>query len=215
MQQWDSTIKIFCHIYVCLASMIMMFIIDYNILLSFYRDETNLSLEETLKEHFGHFPGLSTVETEDEIFNQINVRRKHIWSDAVRAISKPVFNPLNPIRVTFISESAVDLGGPRREFFSLGLLKAAEDPGIFCGPPEARLFVHSLQSLRNRTFYKVGMFTALSLAHGGPGLTCLSKTVYSYLCFGLQKGKVVCNVQEIPDVTVRKHLQKVCMIVYI
>ena len=182
-------------------------------LLLFYRDEADMSLEETLKEHFRCFPGFST-RGEDESYNQINVRRKHIWGDALRALSKPTFNPLKPVHVNFISESAIDLGGPRREFFSLGLLKATEDPGIFCGPPNARLFVHSLDGLRKQIFYKVGMYTAISLANGGPGLTCLSKTVYSYLCFGLQKRKIVCNVEEIPDVKVRTHLQKVCVVIW-
>ena len=59
------------------------------------------------------------------------------------------------------------------------LLRVAEDAGIFCGPPNARLFVHSLQGLRNQTFYKVGMHAALSLANRGPGLIYLSETVYS------------------------------------
>jgi len=55
------------------------------------------------------------------------------------------------------------------------------------------------------------MFVAVSLAKGGPGLTCLSETVYSNLSYGLQKGKIVCKVDEIPDIKVRTHLEKVCV----
>ena len=35
--------------------------------------------------------------------------------------------------------------------------------------------------------------------------------MYSYLCYGLQKGKIVCKVDEIPDKKVRTHLNKVCV----
>ena len=54
-----------------------------------------------------------------------------------------------------------------------------------------------------------GMFVALSLANGGPGISCLSETVYSYLCYGLQRGKMISKVCDIDDVTVREHLLKV------
>lgn len=85
-----------------------------------------------------------------------------------------------------------------------------EDPGIFCGPASARLFAHNLQGIRKQIFYMAGVFVALSLANGGPALKCLSESVYSYLCYGLQKGKIVSKVDEIYDDKVRTHLLKVC-----
>ena len=78
--------------------------------------------------------------------------------------------------MTFISEAAIDEGGPRREFFTLGLSKMTEDPGIFCGPVSARLFAHNLQGIRKQMFYMAGVFVALSLANGGPALKCLSES---------------------------------------
>lgn len=134
-----------------------------------FRDEATMSLEVTLKAHFNSFPGYLSME-DIESCNFINVRRKHIWDDTLRAFSKPSFDPLNLIRVTFVSEAAIDEGGPRREFFTLGLSKVAEDPRLFCDPATTRLFTHNLQGLRNQTYYKVGMFLALSLANGGPGM---------------------------------------------
>ena len=74
-----------------------------------------------------------------------------------------------------------------------------EDPGIFCGPASARLSAHNLQGIRKQPFYMAGMFVALLLANGGPGLKCLSETVYTYLCYGLQKRNIVSQVYEISD----------------
>ena len=168
--------------------------------------DCDVTMQEILKAHFNSYPGL----VGDDNFNTINVRRNHIWVDALRALSKPSFNPLNPVRVTFISEAAIDEGGPRREFFALGLSKMTEDPAIFCGLANARLFTHNLQGIRKQIFYMAGVFVALSLANGGPALKCLSESVYSYLCYGLQKGKIVSKVDKIYDDKVRTHLVKVC-----
>ena len=69
-------------------------------------------------------PGFQPIEDADyEEFNNIHIRRNHIWSDALRSLSKASFNPLVPIRVTFIGEAGIDEGGPGREFFSLALSK--------------------------------------------------------------------------------------------
>ena len=48
---------------------------------------------------------------------RITVRRKHIWDDYKRARGR-YYSPEKKIKVTFSGESAVDDGGPRREFFS-------------------------------------------------------------------------------------------------
>ena len=38
-----------------------------------------------------------------------------------------------------------------------------------------------------KNIFLSGLFVGLSLANGGPGLACLAKTIYNYLCYGLQK----------------------------
>ena len=131
-----------------------------------------------LKEHFRQYFDLADLE---QSVNSFHVCQNHMWHDALRAISKPVFDPFLPVRVTFIGEPAVDDGEPCREFFSLALMKMSEDTTIFQGPPECRSFVHNMQGLQKRTFFLVGLFVGLSLANGGPGLACLAKTIYNYL----------------------------------
>ena len=175
----------------------------------YFRSESaRISLEEILRKHFNTLPGFHPT-GDIENYNIINMCRNHIWIDALRAISKPAFNPLFPIRVTFISESAIDEGGPSREFFSLVLLKISEDVSIFHENANAKLFTHNVQGLKKRLFFMAGMFVALSLANGGPGLSCLSETVYSYLCYGLQQGTTITKVCDIDDDKVREHLLKV------
>ena len=47
-------------------------------------------------------------------------------------------------------------------------------------------FSCTMFNLTSRKFFYAGMLAAVSLANGGPGLNCLSKTVYTYLCHGLK-----------------------------
>jgi len=53
---------------------------------------------------------------EDTDFQIIRVRRKHLWEDTVRSISKNAFKQNHSLKVHFIGEEAEDEGGPRRKF---------------------------------------------------------------------------------------------------
>ena len=85
--------------------------------------------------------------------NRISVRHNHIWKDAIRAISKPGFNPNEHI---FVGEEAVDEGGPSREFYTLALQMMSQDCSILQGPDHSRFFVHNVEALANRKFYYAG-----------------------------------------------------------
>lgn len=165
----------------------------------------DLNPVKILKEHFNQYFDPTDIEL---AVTSLHVRRNHIWHDALRAISKPAFDPLLPVRVTFIGEPAVDDGGPRREFFSLALMKMSEDTTIFQGSPECRSFVHNMQGVQKRKFFYAGLFVGLSLANGGPGLACLAKTIYSSLCYGLQNGREF-HEEEVPCDEIKGQLHEV------
>ena len=88
------------------------------------------------------------------------------------------------LRIIFIGESAVDDGGPLREFFYLLMKALAQNDMIFCGPAELRMPRHSVVELQKKTFYYVGVIIALSVVHGGPAPQFLSSAVADYLIFG-------------------------------
>lgn len=54
-------------------------------------------------------------ESRTEVFK---CRRDCAWADFIAHRKKPWSDAKNTIVVTFLSEAAVDTGGPRREFFS-------------------------------------------------------------------------------------------------
>ena len=84
-------------------------------------DDSSLTICEILLDHFKQYPSFQLTDEDSTVFNSVHVRRNHVWRDAFRAITKPSFNPTNPVCITFVGKPAVDEGGPRREFFTLAL----------------------------------------------------------------------------------------------
>ena len=84
-----------------------------------------------------------------------------------------------------------------------------EDVTMFHGPPCSKYFVHNVQGVRNRLFYFAGLFVAVSLANGDPGLHCLSEAVYSYMCHGLYLKRLPSKVDDIPDEKMKASMLKV------
>ena len=162
-----------------------------------------------IRDHFTiNYPSLQDT-LSDEV-NRVTIRRNHIWKDAIRALSRPTFDPTLRVRVTFVGEEAVDGGGPCREFFCLALQEIADDGTIFQGPLQSRFLVHNLQALASRKFFYAGMMIAISLANGGPQFACLAEALYVYLCHGFS-GNYAVDVSLIPDHEIQGKLQQVSL----
>ena len=59
------------------------------------------------------------IQSADEDVQRLHIRRSHLLSDALQQFSRKSFDVTKMLKVSFIGESAVDAGGPRREFFYL------------------------------------------------------------------------------------------------
>ena len=120
-------------------------------LLCICRDERSGVMESAnvssvLKENF-------SILMDPEEANRLVIRHKHIWNDAIRALSKYSFDYHKSVQITFVGEEAVDEGGPKREFFHLALKAMADDHTIFQGPSHGHSFVHNVQALAGRKFF--------------------------------------------------------------
>lgn len=68
------------------------------------------SLADVLEEHL-----VLNIHAEDlEDMQRITVRRRAIWKDTVRCLSRPDFVYGRGLRVIFLGEEAIDAGGPLR-----------------------------------------------------------------------------------------------------
>ncbi|XP_014675080.1 PREDICTED: uncharacterized protein LOC106815163 [Priapulus caudatus] len=104
---------------------------------------------------------------------KLRIRRTNLWVDVQRY--GPKLSPQIPIKVEFIGETAVDDGGPRREFFSEIL--AVIDRTMFReGKP-----LPSTIALNNGNFLLAGKLMVMSIVQGGPAPAYLHPTIYAYL----------------------------------
>ena len=77
---------------------------------------------------------------------RISVRRRNVWEDTYEIfdICKSDYNL--PLNIRFTGEEAVDLGGPKREFFSL-LFQGLEQQRIVIGSSPCLTFSHDIFGL--------------------------------------------------------------------
>lgn len=99
---------------------------------------------------------------------RITVRRSNIWEDALRAVKRS-FDERKHIRITFLGESAIDDGGPRREFFMLLMNSIKENNSLLEGHSTHRVLRHNTTALQDELYLCMGKMIALSVVHGGPG----------------------------------------------
>lgn len=117
----------------------------------------------------------------NDTYQRLTVRR---WDDSVRLFTRGICTNKR-FKVTFLGESAVDLGGPRREYFTLLLKAATNHSGLFEGPLEHRIPVH-MSALMEKTYLTVGRMFAASVLQGGPAPTFLAESIAEYLLYGLE-----------------------------
>ena len=99
----------------------------------------------------------------EEDLQLINVRRKYIFEDAMRAFTKSSFTVSKMLKVRFISEQAQDEGGPRREFFCQLMKEALQQPTLFIGWPDHVIPVHNITAVSENKFYVIGKMIATSI----------------------------------------------------
>ena len=136
----------------------------------------------------------------------LQVRRKHIWKDSLCAFKQRGFTPRKWLKIEFVGESAIDEGGPRREYFRLGMQELQRNYALFQGALGKRVPSQNLQLLSNKEYRDVGRFFAMSILQGGPSPQFLSPTVAHYLLQGDEGLQP--EISEIPDSEIRAKVQK-------
>lgn len=144
---------------------------------------------------------------DEEDYQRIYIRRNNLFSDALRAFSKPGFNVSKMLKVVFIGEASVDEGGPRREFFQLLMKEAFTASGLFAGWPNNAVPVHNVQAVTSNRYYIVGKMIATCLVQGGQPPVCFAPAVVDFLVYN----EIRCDptLDDVYDFSVRQKLEKV------
>ena len=123
----------------------------------------------------GHTKKL-TISEDDDLVEEAIVHYKH-----------PSFNPLSPIRISFMDQPAIDTGGVTRQFFTDVLRRIAHQGALqlFVGGSERLRLAYSPQVLPVMKI--LGTLIGHSLLHEGPGFPYLAPFVYWYIATGSEE----------------------------
>ncbi len=114
-------------------------------------------MSDILKEHFSITIGLLTDERQ-----KVVVRRRHVWEDLKRSLSRSTFKECIGLDVTFVGEPAVDVGGPLRELFCLVWQALRQNGNLFAGDENARVLAHNIVALQQNEYEMVGRYSKVS-----------------------------------------------------
>ncbi|KAF6035865.1 HECTD2 [Bugula neritina] len=105
----------------------------------------------------------------DNLFLNLNVRRKHIVSDSLVEIAKHKFDLKKKLKVTFVGEPGLDLGGLTKEWFLI-LLRDLFRPeyGMFVYTKSADTYWFSLHNrdAKLKEFNLIGVLMGLAVYNG-------------------------------------------------
>ena len=164
--------------------------------------QANITLREILH-------NLSSVIRDTET-SKFNISRNHIWEGAKRALNRTSFDPKIRISVEFtddmgISEGAIDLGGPGKEFLTI-VTDRLLNFHMFVGDAFSKFLSLNARSLEDGEYHLAGQIFALSFVHGGPTLKCLSDVCYNGIVKGVKNMNA--SVNDVCDYDLRISLEK-------
>ena len=121
-------------------------------------------------------------------------------------MQKPSFNASIGLVVKFISEDAIDAGGPTREYFRLLWQAVCKDSSIFVGPDDSRGLSHNTLALTNRIYFTVGRCISMALMYGGSAPHFFCDAMASYVLDEPLNGS---HVRDIAEVDVQEKIRNV------
>ena len=118
------------------------------------------------------------------------------------------FAPQNKVSVKFCDdiarpEGAVDLGGPKREFFTL-VLEWIVNSQIFSGTEKNKFLSCNATCHLNDYYFYARQIIALSMVHGGPAIRCFSPALYHFLVHSVCSASV--DISNVYDPELRNYL---------
>ena len=159
-----------------------------------------IALKHAIQQH--QRSTMTSIDEED--VQRINVRRNLLFHDSFRQFSKDSFEVA---KFKFLGESAIDDGGPRREYFKLLLNAIGSKSDLFHGYPCHVVPCHNVDAVEQKKYFVVGKMIATAIVQGGQPPVYFAGAVADFLVFDSVKSPV--DVEDIPNFEIRQSLEKV------
>lgn len=147
---------------------------------------------------------------------RVTVDDNKVILDALPIYKSPTFDPVCPVTVQFQNQPAVDVGGPKREFYTRLFVNIAKADGglnlvLFEGPDGRLMPKYSATIIvYSGILTVVGKMIAHSIVQCGIGFPFLSPAAYWYIVSGdIARAVGYCNISDVRDIEVAQLIQKV------
>ena len=117
---------------------------------------------------------------------RVEIDPSDLVADAIAFYKGPTFDPDRPVRVTFVSQPALDSGGVRRQFYNdlFFQLVTENQFKLFQGTNNRVLFHYDQTAIGCGLFKTLGQMIAHSICQGCAGFPYLAPAMYYYLTSG-------------------------------
>lgn len=139
-------------------------------------------------------------------FNRMQVS---VLRQLMTLFKDPKFDLKKDPDVSFVGEMGADLGGPKREFFSIALKSLTKvDPlynlQLFGGADDHLVPLYGVDALSEGCFEMAGKLIAYSVLHSCDGFIGMSPAVIEYLCTGsLEKAGIKVTIEDLYDIDLK------------
>ena len=131
----------------------------------------------------------------------LSIRRRQIFGDTLKKISRCLTNGLCSLKIDFIGEDENDFGGPTRAFFSEFFQSTVGR--LVHGREMSYCFLHDSVGTLKEHFKSFGQIVALAIAHGCHGPRFFSKTLLGYLV----NDQFKTDISDMPDFDLKNKLE--------
>ena len=147
-------------------------------------DEVIMDISDILQQ-------LASANIENEKISKFNICRSNICDGIFREMTRKSFSPNKKLSVKFtddvgLSEGAVDIGGPMREFFTLSH-EAILSSKLFCRQEHSWLLSYDAKALKHDEYVMAGQLISMALVHAGVAPRCFSPVLFDSLIKGHAK----------------------------
>ncbi|CAB3995037.1 G2 M phase-specific E3 ubiquitin- ligase-like, partial [Paramuricea clavata] len=154
-------------------------------------DENSPNDDEAVMDVSDILQQLASANIENEKISKFNICRSNICDGIFRGMTRKSFSPNKKLSVKFtddvgLSEGAVDMGGPMREFFTLSL-EAILSSKLFCWQEHSRLLSYDAKALKHDEYVMAGQLISMALVHAGVAPRCFSPVLFDSLIKGHAK----------------------------
>jgi len=145
---------------------------------------------------------------------RVTVDENRVILDALPIYKSAKLDPVSPVTVQFQNQPAVNVGGPKREFYTRLFNEIAKADGglnlvLFEGPDGPLMPKYSATIVYSGILTVVGKMIAHSIVQCGIGFPFLSPAAYWYIVTGgIAKAVGYCNLSDVRDIEVAHLIKK-------